>query len=306
MVNLEIDIGKLRLRNPVLTASGTFGYGEEIADLVNLTQLGAIVCKTLTRLPREGNPPPRTCETTGGMLNAIGLQNVGVDNFIRDKMPFLRDCGAPIVVNIAGESVEEFTSLCRTLSGVEGVSALELNISCPNVAHGLDFATDPQITEEVVSHARKATDLPVWVKLSPNVTDIALIARAAESGGADALCVANTFVGISIDVHKMRPRLSNGTGGLSGPAIKPLALRAVWQCAGAVKIPIIGIGGISTSNDAVEFLLTGATAVQVGTATFVQPHASTTIAQGIGSYLKEVGMNSPLELVGLARKIGGS
>ncbi len=303
MIDLETTIGRLRLRNPVLTASGTFGYGEEIADLVDLNQLGAIVCKTVTRRPREGNAPPRTCETAAGMLNAIGLQNVGIEAFIREKMPFLRDCGTAVVVNIAGESVEEFASLCRVLSDVEGVSAIELNISCPNVAHGLDFATDPSVTEDVVAHAREATDLPIWVKLSPNVTDIALIARAAEHGGADALCVANTFVGMVIDVRRMRPRLSNGTGGLSGPAIKPLALRAVWQCAGAVGIPIVGVGGISTALDAVEFLLAGATAIQVGTATFVQPHAATMIAEGIVDYLGQHEINAVSEIVGLARNL---
>ncbi len=301
-INLETKIGELNLRNPVLTASGTFGYGEEIADLVDIAQLGAIVCKTVTRRPREGNPPPRTCETAAGMLNAIGLQNVGLETFIDDKMPYLRRCGAPVVVNIAGESIEEFGFLCRALSEVEGISALELNISCPNVAHGLDFATDPSITRAVVAHCRAATSLPLWVKLSPNVTSIADIARAAEQGGADALCVANTFVGIAIDIQRHRPRLSNGTGGLSGPAIKPLALRAVWQCAGVVQIPIIGIGGITTADDAIEFLLAGASAVQVGTATFVRPDAATSVVQGIKRYLSEHDLSSPTQLIGLARK----
>ena len=300
-VNLTTKIGELVLRNPVLTASGTFGYGEEIADLVDLRQLGGIICKTVTRRPREGNPPPRTCETAAGMLNAIGLQNVGLDAFIRDKMPYLRDCGAPVIVNIAGESVEEFAFLCRALAEVEGIAALELNISCPNVAHGLDFATDPSFTEDVVAHCREATHLPLWVKLSPNVTSIAHIARAAEQGGADALCVANTFVGMAIDIKRHKPRLSNGTGGLSGPAIKPLALRAVWQCAAAATLPIVGIGGIMTADDAIEFLLAGATAVQVGTATFVRPDAATSVAAGIGAYLQEHQFSSPSEIVGLAR-----
>ncbi len=302
MIDLETKIGALTLRNPVLTASGTFGYGEEIADLIDIGQLGAIVCKTVTRRPREGNPPPRTCETAAGMLNAIGLQNVGIEAFIREKMPYLCDCGAPVVVNVAGESVEEFAFLCRALSEVEGVAAIELNISCPNVAHGLDFATDPEITEDVVAHCRKATNHPLWVKLSPNVTSIAVIARAAEQGGADALCVANTFVGLSIDIKRHRPRLSNGTGGLSGPAIKPLALRAVWQCAGVVQVPIIGIGGITTASDAIEFLLAGATAVQVGTATFVRPDAATRVVQGIETYLANSNRQSPSQLVGLARQ----
>lgn len=301
IVNLETKIGKLTLRNPVLTASGTFGYGEEIADLVDLNQLGGIICKTVTRRPREGNPPPRTCETAAGMLNAIGLQNVGVNAFIREKMPYLRDCGTPVIVNIAGESVEEFAFLCRALSEVEGIAGLELNISCPNVAHGLDFATDPAITEDVVAHCRIVTRLPLWVKLSPNVTSIAHIARAAEQGGADALCVANTFVGMAIDIKRHRPRLSNGTGGLSGPAIKPLALRAVWQCAGVVDIPIIGVGGITTAEDAVEFMLAGATAVQVGTATFVRPNAATSVATGVGDYLETHHFASPSQITGLAR-----
>lgn len=301
MVDLTTTIGALTLRNPVLTASGTFGYGEEIADLVVLDDLGAIICKTVTRLPREGNPPPRTCETAAGMLNAIGLQNVGVESFISQKMPFLRETNTPIVVNIAGESVEDFGFLCRALSEVEGISALELNISCPNVSHGLDFAVNPAVAEAVIKHARSSTDLPLWVKLSPNVTDIASIARAAEQGGADALCVANTFVGIAIDVKRRRPRLSNHTGGLSGPAIKPLALRAVWQCAAAVEVPIIGIGGIATAHDAIEFLLAGASAVQVGTATFVQPRAATDVARGIAEYLEQNGFDSPAQIVGLAR-----
>lgn len=300
-MTLETLAGRLALRNPVLTASGTFGYGEEIADLVDLSGLGGIVCKTVTRHARAGNAPPRTCETAGGMLNAIGLQNVGLERFIAEKMPFLRECGAPLVVNVAGESVEEFAFLCRALSEVEGVRALELNISCPNVAHGLDFATDTALAQEVVAGARRATALPLWVKLSPNVTDIAAIARAAQRGGADALCVANTFVGLAIDVRTQSPRLSNGTGGLSGPAIKPLALRAVWQCAGAVSIPIIGIGGIATASDAIEFLLAGASAVQVGTATFVQPDAALQIAAGIGTYLQERDLNSPQDIVGKAR-----
>ena len=300
-MNLETRIGGLRLRNPVLTASGTFGYGEEIADLIDLSGLGGIVCKTVTRHPRAGNPPPRTCETAGGMLNAIGLQNVGLERFIAEKMPFLRECGAPIIVNVAGQSVEEFAFLCRALSEVEGVRAIELNISCPNVAHGLDFGTDAALAEDLIAHARKATPLPLWAKLSPNVTDIAAIARAAHNGGADALCVANTFVGLAVNIKTQRPRLSNGTGGLSGPAIKPLALRAVWNCAGAVPIPIVGIGGIATASDAIEFLLAGATAVQVGTATFVQPDAATRVAQGIAAYLEERGLDSPQQLVGRAR-----
>ena len=301
MARLETMLGALTLANPVMTASGTFGYGEEIADLINVASLGAIVCKTVTRLPREGNAPPRTCETASGMLNAIGLQNVGLERFVHDKMPFLRGCGAPVVVNVAGQTIEEFGFLCRALSEVEGVAGIELNISCPNVAHGLDFATDAALTQEVIAHARASTHLPIWAKLSPNVTDIARIARAAQAGGADALCVANTFVGLAIDVNTWRPRLSNGTGGLSGPAIKPLALRAVWSCAGAVEIPIVGIGGIMTALDAVEFLLAGANAVQVGTATFVRPNVANVITQGINDYLDERGIEAVADIIGKAR-----
>lgn len=296
--DLKVRLGQLELRNPVLTASGTFGYGEEVADLVDLSKLGAVVCKTVTRAPRAGNPPPRTSETPAGMLNAIGLQNVGLEAFKRDKLPFLRECDTRLVVNIAGESAGDFASLCADLSAQAGVDALELNISCPNVAHGLDFATDPAQAEAVVAACRRETHLPLWVKLSPNVSDIALIARAVQNGGADALTVANTFVGMVIDTCTRRPRLSNGTGGLSGPAIRPLALRAVWKCAGAVGIPIIGVGGIVTANDALEFLIAGATAVQIGTATFVRPRAAIEVVQGIESYLREHNFASVHELVG--------
>lgn len=298
MADLTTQLGALTLQNPVMTASGTFGYGQEVAHLIDLSQLGAIVCKTVTRQPRAGNAPPRTTETASGMLNAIGLQNVGLQRFIKDKLPFLRECGTPLIVNVAGETVEDFAFLCRALSEQPGVAAIELNISCPNVAHGLDFATDPSLAEDVVSHARRATSLPLFAKLSPNVTDIAVIARAAEAGGADALSVANTFVGMAVDTRTRKPRISNITGGLSGPAIKPLALRAVWKCAGVVSIPVIGIGGIATAQDALEFLIAGATAVQVGTATFVQPDAALQVVQGIREYLDAAGMKSVSELVG--------
>lgn len=301
MARLETQLGPLRLSNPVMCASGTFGYGEEMAPYLELTRLGAIVCKTLTRAPRAGNPPPRTCETSAGMLNAIGLQNVGLDAFLSDKLPFLKECGSPLIVNIAGETIEDFAFLCRALSEHPGVAAIELNISCPNVAHGLDFASDPALTEDVVAQARRATTLPLLAKLSPNVSDISLIARAAEQGGADALSVANTFVGLSIDVRTRRPRLSNITGGLSGPAIKPLALRAVWKCVGAVSIPIIGIGGIASARDALEFLIAGASAIQVGTATFAQPGAILTVLDGIDSYLRDNGFDHIGQIIGSLR-----
>lgn len=298
VVNLETRLGALLLKNPVMTASGTFGYGEEVAHLVDLTKLGAIVCKTVTRAPRAGNAPPRTCETSAGMLNAIGLQNVGLDVFLQTKLPYLVRCGAPIIVNVAGETVEDFAYLCSQLGEQEGIAALELNISCPNVAHGLDFATDPGLAEAVVAGAKASTHLPLLVKLSPNVTDITVIARAAEAGGADALTVANTFVGMAVDVRTRRPRLSNISGGLSGPAIKPLALRAVYRCAGAVSIPIVGVGGITTARDALEFIIAGASAVQVGTATFVQPGAALGVIEGIADYLQEN------DLVGLDALVG--
>ena len=300
-LSIETTLGPLTLKNPVMTASGTFGYGEELASFVDIAKLGAVVGKTVTRHPRAGNAPPRTCETASGMLNAIGLQNVGIERFISEKLPYLQQFDVPLVVNVAGESIEDFGFLARALSEQRGVAALELNISCPNVAHGLDFATDPEMTEQVVRHARECTHLPIFAKLSPNVTDISVIARAAEAGGADALSLVNTFVGMAIDIRTRRPRLSNVTGGLSGPAIKPLALRAVYKCRQAVKIPLIGIGGIMTAHDALEFIIAGASAVQVGTATFVQPDAALQVVKGIESYLQEHNIAGVSELVGSVR-----
>ena len=298
VVDMQVRLGALILKNPVLTASGTFGYGEEIAAFFDLSQLGAIICKTVTRAPRAGNAPPRTCETSAGMLNAIGLQNVGVERFIAEKLSYLRELHTPIIVNIAGETVEDFADLAREIGEQPNVAAIELNISCPNVAHGLDFATDPRQAEAVVQAVRKATSTPLIAKLSPNVTDISLIARAVEAGGADAISAVNTFVGMAIDIRSRRPRISNGTGGLSGPAIKPLALRAVYRCAQSVQIPVIGIGGIMSSDDAVEFLLAGASAVQVGTATFVQPNAAVQVIGGIENYLRSQQKNAVSEIVG--------
>ena len=296
--SLETKIGALTLKNPVMTASGTFGYGEELASFVDISKLGALVGKTITRHPRAGNVPPRTCETPSGMLNAIGLQNVGIERFISEKLPYLRQFDVPIVVNVAGESIEDFGFLARALSEQENIAALELNISCPNVAHGLDFATDPEMTEQVVKYAKECTHLPIFAKLSPNVTDISLIARAAEAGGADALSLVNTFVGMAIDLRTRRPRISNVTGGLSGPAIKPLALRAVYKCRQAVQVPLIGIGGIMTANDALEFMVAGASAVQVGTATFVQPNAALNVIKGIENYLQQHQIAGVSDLVG--------
>lgn len=295
---LTTHIGSLTLNNPVLTASGTFGYGEELAGFVDVSGVGAVIGKTVTRAARAGNAPPRTCETASGMLNAIGLQNVGIERFITEKLPYLRTLCTPIIVNVAGETIEDFANLAREIGEQDGVSAIELNISCPNVAHGLDYAVDPLQAESVVRAARNVTQLPLIAKLSPNVSDISMIARAVEAGGADAISAVNTFVGMAIDIHTRRPRLSNGTGGLSGPAIKPLALRAVYRCAQAVKIPIIGIGGITTGEDAIEFLLAGASAVQVGTATFVQPHAALDIVAGIENYLQTHRFTSVRDIIG--------
>lgn len=300
-LKLNVRLGEWRLRNPILTASGTFGYGEEVANFADVSRLGAIIGKTITHRPRAGNAPPRTCETPSGMLNAIGLQNVGIARFIKEKLPHFRVLDVPLVVNIAGESVEDFADLAAQLDAHRDVvSALELNISCPNVAHGLDFATNARLTEQLVQRVKAVTKLPVLVKLSPNVTDITETARAAEAGGADALSLVNTFVGMAIDVRTRKPRLSNVAGGLSGPAIRPLALRAVYRCYGAVKIPLVGIGGIIEARDAIEFFLAGATAVQIGTATFVQPDAALRVLDGVEAYLNENNCRDLQEIIGAA------
>jgi dihydroorotate dehydrogenase (NAD+) catalytic subunit len=285
--DLRVTIGGLELANPVMTASGTFGYGAEFANLTDLDQLGAMVVKGISLVPRPGNPPPRIVETACGMLNAIGLENVGLDQFIGGKMPFLRTCASKLIVNILGDSIEEYAVLARELSAVEGVHGLEVNISCPNVKKGgVAFGTVPDMAAAVTRAVKEASTLPVIVKLSPNVTDIVAMARAVEAGGADAISLINTLIGMAIDVHSRRPKLANIIGGLSGPAIKPIALRMVWQVASAVTIPVIGIGGISTGEDAIEFLLAGATAIQVGTANFYRPNATGDILSGIEAYLR--------------------
>ncbi len=299
--SLAVDLAGLRLKNPVMTASGTCGYAEELAPYADLSGLGAVVVKTITLLPRVGNPAPRIAETPSGMLNSIGLQNVGIEAFLREKLPILRRLKVPILVNIAGKSVEEYAELAKRLEGVPGVSALELNISCPNVAGGLDYGTDPRLTREVVRAVKQVTSVPVIPKLSPNVTDITVIARAAADGGADALSLINTLLGVAIDPHSRRPKIHTVTGGLSGPAIKPIALRMVWQVAQAVPLPLIGIGGIQTGEDAVEFLLAGATAVQVGTATFVDPRAPLKVRDGIAAYCARHGVRDVRDLVGALR-----
>ena len=273
-----------------MTASGTFGYGSEFASYVNLHRLGAIVVKGISLLPRAGNKPPRIVETTGGMLNAIGLENVGVEKFIREKMPFLREITTPVIVNILGDSIEEYGQLAEKLSEVEGISALEVNISCPNVKKGgVAFGTDPVMVEAVTKAVKERTTLPVIMKLSPNVTDITATARAAENGGADTISLINTLMAMAIDHRTRRPALANIIGGLSGPAIKPVALRMVWQVAGAVSIPIIGIGGIMTAEDALEFLIAGATAVQIGTANLINPDSTERIIEGISKFVEENG-----------------
>src|SRR3989339_1155779 len=297
--DLRVSIGSLFLKNPVLTASGTFGYGKEFAPYVNLHYLGGVVVKGISLAPRRGNPPPRIVETASGMLNAIGLENVGLDRFISEKMPYLREIGTRVIVNILGDSLEEYQTLGRRLSEVEGISALEVNISCPNVKKGgVAFGTDPAMAEAVTRAVCAHSTLPVIVKLSPNVSDIAQIARGAEAGGAQAVSLINTLLGMAIDVRSRRPRLANIVGGLSGPAIKPIALRMVWQVAQAVKIPVIGIGGISTTEDALEFLLAGATAIEVGTANFVNPRASQEIVEGLARYVTDNRLDGISEVIG--------
>lgn len=285
--DLSVQIGALRLSNPILAASGTFGYGLEFAHLVDLNRLGGIVVKGLSAQPLEGAPPPRLAPTAGGMLNAVGLQNVGVRAFVAEKLPALRQFRTAIVANVFGHTIEEYVEVIRVLEGAEGVAAYELNISCPNVKRGgIQYGTDPTMTAEVVAAARSAARRPLWVKLSPNVTEIRPIARAAEASGADALTVANTYTGMSVDPATRRSRLGNLTGGLSGPAIKPLTLRLVHEVAGAVQIPVIGLGGIETAEDVAEYLVVGAAAVQVGTAHFVDPRASERLVSVLGEWVQ--------------------
>lgn len=297
-VQLEVDLGRLHLPNPIAVASGTFGYAREMAGLVDLRRLGAIVPKTVTLRPRKGNPPPRTVETPAGMLNSIGLDNDGLEAFVARHMPYLASLGPPVIVSVAGKSYEEFVELAGRLDGVPGVAAIELNISCPNVAGGVDFGTDPGMCERVVAGARKATRLPILAKLTPNVTRIDVMARAAEAGGADAISLINTLLGMAVDWRRRRPRLGQGMGGLSGPAIKPVALRMVYQAAQAVHVPIMGIGGIASIDDVMEFLVAGATAVQVGTANFYRPTVCMEILDALPAALAELGATRPADVVG--------
>jgi dihydroorotate dehydrogenase (NAD+) catalytic subunit len=288
-LDLTVDLGRgLRLRSPILVASGTFGYGFD-APQVDRTALGAIVTKGTTLRPREGNAPNRIAETPSGMLNAIGLQNPGVDHVAGVYAPLWASWDLPVIVNVAGDSVDEYVAVARRLDGVPGIAGLELNISCPNVSDGLQFGVDPGRAGRLTSAVRAATRLPLFVKLTPNVTDIVAVARAVEDAGADAISAINTYLGMAMDVRRRRPVLSRGSGGLSGPAIKPLALYAVWQVATEVRIPVIGIGGIATTSDALEFLLAGAAAVQLGTINYVRPEAAREVHDGIAGYLQEHG-----------------
>lgn len=296
--NLCVSIGSLKLRNPVLVASGTFGYGKEYSGVVDFSRLGGIITKTLTLFPKEGNPPPRIVETPSGMLNSIGLENVGLERFIKEKIPFLRKVDTKVIVNIAGRNVSEFGVIAERLSYVSGIDALELNLSCPNVAGGMDFSREGNLTMRVVREVKRRTKLPVLAKLSPNVTSIEVIAKAAEDGGSDGISLINTLVGMAIDIRSWRSKLGTLTGGLSGPAIKPVALAHVYKASKAIRIPVIGIGGILDASDAIEFFLAGATAVQVGTANFLDPKAAMKVVFGLEKFCREKKIRSIHEIIG--------
>ena len=298
-VDLSVSIGTLRLKNPVMTASGTFGYAREFEPYVNLHRLGAVVVKGISLEPREGNPPPRIVETSCGMLNAIGLENVGVDRFILEKMESLKAVTVPVVVNILGDTVEEYREIAERLSDVQGIAAIEVNISCPNVKKGgVAFGTVPEMAAAVTLAVKEPSTVPVIVKLSPNVTDITIIARAVEEAGADSISLVNTLIGMAIDHRSRKPKLANVIGGLSGPAIKPVALRMVYQVAQTVSIPVIGIGGIETAEDVLEFMLAGATAVQIGTANFINPRASEEVVEGLVRIVTKEKLVSIREMIG--------
>lgn len=299
MVDLSVEIGKLKLKNPIMTASGTFGYGEEFADFIDLNRLGGIIVKGTTLHHREGNPYPRMAETPSGMLNAVGLQNKGVDYFIEHIYPRIIDLDTRVIVNVSGSCIDDYVAVCEKLSPLDKVAAVEINISCPNVKQGgMGFGTTCSGAESVTSAVRKAYDGTMIVKLTPNVTDITEIARAVEAAGADAVSLTNTFLGMAIDVEKRKPMLSTITGGLSGPCIRPIAVRMVWQVANAVKVPVVGLGGIASGRDAIEFLLAGATAVQIGTANFVDPQVTVKAIDYIEDYLIRHQITSVRELIG--------
>jgi len=300
--NLEVEIAGIKLKNPVMTASGTFGYGEEFSPFIDLDKLGAMVLKGITLKLKMGNPPPRIIETPSGMLNSIGLQNVGVEMLIKEKLPYLKKFNTPVIINISGDTIEEYLELARRLGEVSeemGIAGLEVNISCPNVKKGgMVWGTDAKATYRIISNIRKATSLPLIVKLTPNVTDIKTIAQAAEEAGADALSLINTLVGMAVDIDSRKPKLANVSGGLSGPAVKPVALWLVWQVFQTVNIPVIGIGGIIKVEDALEFIITGARAIEIGTANFVNPRVTIEIIEGIEKYLIENNIKDINELVG--------
>ncbi|MCK4728387.1 MAG: dihydroorotate dehydrogenase [Desulfobacterales bacterium] len=300
--NLAVNVGGISMKNPVMTASGTFGYGQEFAPLFDLSRLGALVIKGLSLKPAPGNPPPRTVETCGGMLNAVGLENVGLVAFAENKLPFLQSLDVAIILNIYGHSIEEYAEMSERIEDLDGIAGIEVNISCPNIkAGGVAFGTDPKIAFQVTKAVREKTKLPLIVKLTPNVTDIAIIARSVEDAGADAVSLINTITAMAVDVKTRRPKLANITGGLSGPAIKPIALRMVWNAAQAVRIPVIGVGGIMDASDALEFFIVGARAIQVGTANFVNPRASVEIVEGLDAYLAENNISDISQVIGSLR-----
>ncbi len=297
--DISVKLGNLNLKNPVMTASGTFGYGKEFDSVIDLNRLGGIVVKGISLKPMPGNPPPRIVETPAGMLNAIGLANLGIDGFLKEKLPFLKTLDTKTIVNIYGHSIDEYAELAGVLKGVDGVDAVEINISCPNVDKGgLVFGKDPEVSARVTEAVAGNTDKPVIVKLTPNVSEITVLAKAVEQAGADCISLINTLTGMAIDIETGKPKLGNVSGGLSGPAIKPVALHMVYQAAKAVKIPVIGIGGIMTAEDAIEFLIAGASAVQVGTANFVNPKASIDIIDGLIKYCERKGIGSIQEITG--------
>ncbi len=296
--NLTVELNRLSLRNPILVASGTFGYAREMTAFAKFDQLGGIIPKTITPEPRVGNPPPRTVETTAGLLNSIGLDNDGLEHFLESHLPKLAGMPTSVIANIAGHDVREFQEMASALESADGLDGVELNISCPNVSGGIDFGTNPELAAEVVSSVKSTTSLPVIAKLTPNVTDIVSVASAVASAGADAVSLVNTYQGMAIDWRRKRPVLGNVTGGLSGPAIKPLALCAVWKVSRAVDIPIIGVGGISCLDDVMEFLVAGASAVQIGTASFFDPGLSSRLVLELDACLADLGVNSVTEIVG--------
>ncbi len=302
MVDLSVRLGRLALRNPVLVASGTFGYVRELAGFVHLERLGGVIPKTVTAHPRAGNPTPRTVETAAGLLNAIGLDNDGIDHFRAHHLPYLRQVDTAVIVNVAGEDEDQFVALAEAVGEEPGVAAIELNVSCPNVSHGLDLGIDATAVERLVRRVRAACPLPIIAKLTPNVTDVVAIARAAGAGGADAVSLVNTFRGMAVNWRTRRPILANDVGGLSGPAIKPLALRMVWEVARALPdLPVIGIGGIANADDALEFLVAGASAVQVGTATFYDPTAAERLLDDLITHLNALGIARVTEVIGTLR-----